>query len=131
MGVCSQMVPYISFMGQMLSNHAFVNLTLVGSDSSNSVICHTDLSTCCSGAQGPHRGDWYFPNGTRLPFPGQGDIYENRLDQQVDLKRRNSAEEPSGIYRCDITTTSSLLDRESVYIGLYSSGGGIYLKVAI
>ena len=34
---------------------------------SDSVQCITDLSTCCSGAQGNHCGDWYFPDGTRLP----------------------------------------------------------------
>ena len=27
------------------------------------VQCHSDLSTCCSGSQGYHRGDWYFPDG--------------------------------------------------------------------
>ena len=40
------------------------------SDNSDSVVCHTDLSTCCSGGQGPHRGNWYFPDGTVLPFSG-------------------------------------------------------------
>ena len=30
--------------------------------------CNTDLNTCCSRAQGPDRGDWYFPNGNRLPI---------------------------------------------------------------
>ena len=51
------------------------------------VQCHTDLSTCCSGTQGIHRGDWYFPNGDRLPFPGDiGDIFESRVAQRVDLR---------------------------------------------
>ncbi|CAI8046731.1 hypothetical protein GBAR_LOCUS25838, partial [Geodia barretti] len=42
----------------------------VGNDGSgsDSVQCHTDLSTCCSGTEGSHRGDWYFPDETRLPF---------------------------------------------------------------
>ena len=68
--VHSQTFPYVSLNGQTLANHSYVDLRLVGNDSSgsDSVQCHTDLSTCCSGAQGPHRGDWYFPNGTRLPF---------------------------------------------------------------
>ena len=62
-------VPYVSFMGENLPNHSYVDLTLVGTDGSdpdNTVRCHTDLSTCCSGGQGIHRGDWYFPNETRL-----------------------------------------------------------------
>ena len=36
---------------------------------SDSVQCHTDLSTCCTSTYGPHRGDWYFPDGIR-PFSG-------------------------------------------------------------
>ena len=69
--VNSQTFPYVSFSGQTLANHSYVNLSLVGDDSSggtNVVLCHTDLNTCCTGAQGQHRGDWFFPDGTRLPF---------------------------------------------------------------
>ena len=61
--------PYVSFMGVNLPNHAYVDLTTVGEDNSdpgNTVRCHTDLSTCCTGYQGSHRGDWYFPNGSVL-----------------------------------------------------------------
>ena len=36
---------------------------------SDSVQCHTDLGTCTSD-QDSHRGDWYFPNGDRVPFSG-------------------------------------------------------------
>ena len=69
--VHSQTVPYVSFMKEPLPNNSYVDLTLVGEDTGdpgNTVRCHTDLSTCCSGGQGSHRGDWYFPNGTRLLF---------------------------------------------------------------
>ena len=60
-----QHVPYVSFMGQTLANHSYVDFSLVGSlsNGSDSVQCHTDLTTCCTGGQGIHRGDWYFPNG--------------------------------------------------------------------
>ena len=42
--------PYVSFMGESLPNHAYVNFSLVGNDhsGSDSVQCHTDLSTCCT-----------------------------------------------------------------------------------
>ena len=78
--------PYVSFMGRTLVNHSYMDLSLVGDDSSgsDSVQCHSDLSACCSGSQGPRRGDWYFPDGTRLPFSGGGDVYESRGDQRVD-----------------------------------------------
>ena len=86
--VNSQTAPYVPFNGQTLANHSYVDLSLVGDDGSgsDSVQCHTDLGTCCSGAQGVHRGDWYFPNGDRLPFSGGGDIFEQRTAQRVDLR---------------------------------------------
>ena len=129
--VHSQTAPYVSFMGETLPNHAYVDLSLVGEDGSgsDSVQCHTDLVTCCTGIQGAHRGDWNPPDSEmRLPFPGFGDIYEARGSQRVDLRRTNNADMPSGIYRCDIPTNAVHADddisvRESVYVGLYASGG--------
>ena len=129
--VHSQTFPYVSFLGQTLANHSYVDLSLVRDDlsGSDSVQCHTDLSTCCSSAQGSHRGDWYFPGGDRLPFSGSGDIYEQRGAQRVDLRHRNSATSPVGIYRCDIPTNdvhdSDILVRDTVYVGLYTGSGGI------
>ena len=57
--VNSQSFPYVSFMGQTLANHSYVNLSLVGyvPSGSDSVQCHTDLNTCCSDIDVQHRGD--------------------------------------------------------------------------
>ena len=122
---CQLTAPYISFMDQTLADHSYVDISQVGTGSV-SVQCHTDLQTCCSGAQGIHRGDWYFPNGVRLPFPGSGDIVSTRLAQKVDMRRVNNANEPTGIYRCDIETNAVHDNgmRETVYMGLYTSSGG-------
>ena len=128
-----QTFPYVSFMGQTLVNHSYVNLSLVGDDASgsDSVQCHSDLSTCCSGAQGSHRGDWYYPGSTdKLPFSGAGDIFEQRSDMRVDIRRRSSATSPDGIYHCDIPTSAVHDDDDSsvrdvlVYVGLYTANGG-------
>ena len=135
--VHSQSAPYVSFMGETLPNHSYVDLTLVGTESGNpgnTVRCHTDLGSCCGGAQGPHRGDWYFPNGTRLPFYGYN-IYEARGPQRVDLHRRYDGNSPSGIYRCDISTNTIHHDydifsmRDTVYVGLYATGGNAILHI--
>ena len=130
-----QIFPYVSFMGQTLANHSYVDLSLVG-DIGNTVQCHTDLNTMCSGqcdtsccteSEGTHRGDWYFPNGNRLQFSDSSDIYERRNNMRVDL-RCTGAAFPSGLYRCDISTNNVHNDtdssvRDTVYIGLYASGG--------
>ena len=122
--------PYVSFMGETLPNHAYVDLSLVGNDDSgiDSVQCHTDLSTCCSDAQGEHRGDWIPPgseDGLPLLTDASADVYEVCGAQRVDLRRRSNTDMPSGIYRCDIAVLNDndTSVTESVYVGLYSSEG--------
>ena len=123
-------------MSQTLANHSYVNLSLVGRPDiggGEGVQCVTDLSTCCTGRAGAHRGDWYFPDGTRLPLFGDGySIYENRSAQRVDLRRRNNPTSPVGIYRCDISTNAVHGDyyvRDTVYVGLYTASEGNHLIV--
>ena len=126
--VGSQTFPYVSFLGQTLANHSYVDLSLVGDDGSgsDSVQCHTDLTTCCSGTEGKHRGDWYFPNGTRLPFTGNNYFFEGRTTQRVDL-RGSGTSSPSGIYRCDISTTDfNTSVKDTVYVGLYHTNEGSF-----
>ena len=130
--VYSQTVPYVTFMGKILPNHAYVNLSLVGNDSSgsDSVQCHTDLDTCCRSAQYRNGSDFRLP----FHFEASGDIYEFHGDQRVELRRRNNADTPSGIYRCDIPTNAvhdndDITVTESVYVGLYASGGNYYCRV--
>ena len=57
--VHSQIAPYLTFMGTNIPNHSYVDLNTVGGATSNDSLklqCHTDLTTCCSGAQGPNPG---------------------------------------------------------------------------
>ena len=125
-----QTFPYVSFMGQTLADHSYVDLNTVGSadDNSDSVVCHSDLNTCCSGGQGIHRGDWYFPDGTVLPFSGLTVPIGEGHAAQIATIRRTTATGPTGIYRCDIPTNAvhhptDLSVRDSVYVGLYITGG--------
>ena len=132
--VQSQTVPYVTFLGNPLPNHSYVNLSQVGDDRSgpdnNTVQCHTDLYTCCRNTVGLHRGDWFAPgSNTRLPFYGD-DIYMDRQDMIVHLGCRNNPTGPTGIYRCVIATNAVHNDSdrsvgETVYVGLYygSEGG--------
>ena len=118
--------PYITFRGPLL-NHSYIDFDQVGAEEEASVQCHTDLPTCCTGSQGPDRGDWYSPDGTKLNFlaPGPG-VYEFRRPQRVELRRRQGSV-VSGLYRCEVgTRTSTRRDgsRRRVYVGLYADGGG-------
>ena len=132
--------PYISFRGDILPNHSYVDLNRVREDrDKNTVQCHTTLETCCrrqSNGTIPGRGDWFAPGSdTRLPFSGEDQphwIYEDRQSQVVHLRRQNYAinyYQPSGIYRCVIPTNAFHNDSdpsvgEIVYVGLYANGEG-------
>ena len=101
-------------------------------DISSTVICHTDLTTCCTGSDGGDGGDWYFPDGVNT-LPGSGIRNENtqhpiaqrKLNQLVRLQRGPTSATgtvPDGIYHCDIETMAA---RETVYVGVYGSGGTV------
>ena len=120
--VKSQTFPYVSFRGQPLDNHSYVDISEVEDGYySGGVQCHTDLSTCCTGREGSHRGDWFSPAGTRLPF--SGDITQNRGARRVALRRRNNANSPVGIYCCRISTNADRYVRATIYVGLYTASG--------
>ena len=132
----TQTYPFVRFGndGPALSNHSYVDLTTVGKSDNGSdrVQCVTDLVTCCNSDYGTGRGDWYFPNGARLPFSYHADaIYEKRRGQQsrVDLGRRNNGI-VNGIYWCSIETNAvnDPAGVEIVYVGLYASGGENYVQ---
>ena len=118
-----QTFPYVSIGDQVLPNHSFVNMSLVGTSIDSAIHCHTDLATCCSATQGSRRGNWLSPGGDQLPFPGEHvvSLYQSREDRRVDLYRR-SGSAMSGIYCCQIPTSSS---SNRLYIGLYMDGGRV------
>ena len=131
-----QTAPYVSFMGVNLPNNSYLNLTTVGNDTSDfgdTVICHTDLESCCLllSPTGGNNGEWYFPNVTALLGSRMGDnIYRLRAVQLVHIRRRNNAMSPSGIYQCDIETYAVYdnnvftINGETVYVGLYLPNEG-------
>ena len=118
--VQSQTFPFVLFMGNNIPNHGYVDLNAV--DTTNSITCNTNLFSCCSSPQGPDRGDWYLPNGRKVPF--SGNVSEERGAEQVHLRYTGSGG-TSGIYHCDIETNAVNNNdgHATLYIGLYASGG--------
>ena len=126
-----QTAPYISFMSQTLDNNSYIKINDVGRPDVSGGEGITDLSTCCSGAQGGHRGNWFFPNGMQLQNPANDvDTFQSRESRRVELCRNSNAISPVGIYRCSIATNADSSVRDTVYVGLYTASGGM-CKVAI
>ena len=139
-----QTVPNLTFMGETLPDHSYVDLSALGEldNVDDYVVCHTDLASCCGG-DGRYfynRGFWYFPNGAELPGAmddGSGaannPIVLRRGPQYVRLIRGTGpGDAPSGLYRCIIETVAYYDSGnprpdngigETLYVGVYSTGG--------
>ena len=116
-----------SLRGTTYQNNSIVTLENIGDDS-NAALCMTNFTTCCrrpyTGINGSNMGNWFFPNGTRVPSLGsQWDFYRIRKQMVVDLNRKRGGVD--GIYRCEIPDSASI--NQAIYIGVYgTSTGEIY-----
>ena len=110
------------FKGVTYNSNEVIPLTSVG-EGADGVICMTTRTDCCTNDPGETRnGEWYYPNGDKVPTSGANeDFYRNRGTQQVILNRRNNAMSPTGFFRCELLnptericiTLSSKLANES------------------
>ena len=77
--------------------------------------------TNLTGVNGSVRGDWYFPDGTRvLSTPNNSEIYGTRVQIGVRMNLRRGGEE--GIYHCEIPDAMNL--NQTIYIGVYTTSSG-------
>ena len=110
-----------SHKGTIYQNNSIVTLEDIG-ECSDALLCITDQRNCCTPAQigmDVAYGNWFFPNGTRVPSD-TWDFYRNRGASVVRLHRRRGGEE--GIYRCEIPDT--LNNTQTIYIGVYTACPG-------
>lgn len=93
----------------MYINNSVVLLTEVGEGAEGALLCKTNLINCCGTATNRH-GEFYYPNGTRVPTKGfQAGFYRNRGDQIIRLNRREGVMAPVGKFRCQIPDTNGVM----------------------
>ena len=115
---------WVTLRGTTYCNNSIVTLEDIG-ESSDALLCKTDLTTCCrssdSGEMGTALGNWFFPNGTRVPSSAhQWDFYRTRGHMVVRMQRRRGGVE--GIYHCEIPVTMNVI--QTIHIGVYSATTG-------
>ena len=116
--------PAIVLKGTPYQNNSIVTLENIG-EGDAALLCITNLTACCrrpytSEMGPPTLGNWFFPNGTRVPSTGsQWDFHRTRGQMKVLLQRRRGGEE--GIYRCEISDAMNVT--QTIYIGVYSASG--------
>ena len=108
-----QTIPRLSFGNNVLPNHGYVDLGMVGTSFNDSVQCHTQNE------------QWYFPDGGTLNE--SSNIYQQVEPDsgRVDLRRRNNASSPTGMYFCDIGDA----DGARFYVGLYINEGKYLIEL--
>ena len=91
------------------------------SEGADALLCVTDLTACC---RPPYTdsiarsalGNWFFPNGTRVPSSGNWwEFHRTRGQSVVRLQRRRGG--VNGIYHCEIPDAMNVI--QAIYIGVY------------
>ena len=112
---------WFSLNGSTYQNNSCVALEDIG-ERDDALLCITNLSACCGG-NGSALGNWFFPNGTKVPSSGNGwnFFYRTRGQMKLNLNRRGGG--VSGIYSCEIPDSMNII--QSIYIGLYTASTGM------
>ena len=111
--------------GTTYQNNSIVTLQDIG-ERDDALHCLTDLTACCrtpytdSFGQ-PAIGNWFFPNGSRVPSSAQQwDFHRTRGLGAVLLHRRRGGEE--GVYYCVVPDAMNVT--RTIYVGLYTASAG-------
>ena len=87
----------------------------IGESSEEALLCLTNLTACCNSGG---IGNWYFPNGTRVPSSGGHWGFQRTRDQMIVLLQRRRGG-VNGIYRCEIPDSMNVM--QTIYIAVYTA----------
>ena len=122
---------YLSLNDDIIPNHGYVMISDIGSTDDTALICHTNRPGNITGIAGDKHsgGAWITPNGMTVGFGDMSYVpgfIRRRGPMMVRLLRNTATDPPSeGIYHCLVEDDT--LTEQTVYVGLYRSGGGIYI----
>ena len=111
---------WFSLNGTTYQNNSIVTLKDIGKEDGDALFCMTNFTACCKRQDGSVIGDWFFPNGTRVPSQASKDFYRTREKMMVLLHRIRGGVD--GIYRCEIPDSMNVT--QSMYIGVYTASTG-------
>ena len=94
------------------------------SNPGSSLVCSTaNVNThCCrsrDNANGPSVGEWYFPNGTKVPrlsASPNGNFTRTGWTHEVRLNHRNNAMTPLGTYTCVVPDMNNAMNHNATII---------------
>ena len=122
---------YLSLNGEIVFNHGYVLINNIGSDGNTGtpLICNTNRPP--PSGKFHSGGHWISPSDVTVDglssttVPG---FVRNRGSMVVRLWRTTGIP-AKGIYRCEVM--DALETEQTVYVGLYNVGGGMFLCVRV
>ena len=125
---------WFSLRGTTYQNNSCVALEDIG-EGDDALLCVTNLTAF--NFTGTSSGNWFFPNGTRVPgmtanktTGEKWDFYRTKSGTVVTLNRRKGGED--GIYHCEIRDSMNVT--QTIYIGVYTantSTGELFCLTAV
>ena len=111
---------YLSLNGSVIPNHGYVVISDIGTaDDDTALLCITNNPP----SGGNSGGDWFAPDGTRVPGSGTAvsGFRRRRGPMVVRLYRKTASSTPAeGIYQCRIKDDTDTL--QTLHVGLYNEG---------
>ena len=109
----------------MYQNNSLVSLEDIG-EGDGALNCMTDLADCCRqpytrGTGQDALGNWYLPNGSRVPSSSEEwDFHRTRGQSVIRLHWRRGG--VHGIYSCVVPDATNVT--QTIYIGVYTASTG-------
>ena len=112
---------YLSLNGGVIPNQGYVDISDIGSTDATGLLCNTNRPPLPGSINSG--GDWFVPDGNRVPNEGVPGFIRNRGPMVVRL-RWNIGVDPAaeGIYQCIVLDADG--NEQIVHVGLYNSGKG-------
>ena len=114
---------WFSLKGTTYQNNSLVNLEDIG-EGDAALRCMTDKTACCRPQASQAIGNWFFPDGTRVPNESINstsnmllDFYRTRGQMVVSLHRWTGG--VTGIYRCEIPDKMNVT--QNLYVRVYTN----------
>ena len=106
---------YFELNGKIFTNNSVVDINDIG-EGDEALLCKTDKPNCCGTL--PNRfGEFYYPNGGRVPIRNRGEgFFRDRRDQRIRLNRRSGILFPTGVYHCEIPDSNDVMQKIFVNI---------------
>ena len=114
---------FLKLGSEVIPNHGHVVISDIGTSMTDidSLLCITD-GVANTGDMNTE-GNWFAPDGTRVNLLDVPGVRRNKDDMVVRLIRTTATGTPEeGIYHCMVQDATRVF--QTVYVGLYNSGGG-------